>query len=106
MIISKILKVCKRLINLAGILVYQLKIQFFFKLFNLNKKYLNDETVILKNQGYLHLKEIIPKNTVDDFFQIYEKELIPKGKPITVSLIKPAIKTNKKSNLLYSLSVK
>ena len=78
MIMYKISKVSKRLINLAGILIYQLKIQFFFKLFNLNKKYLNDETVILKNQGYLHLKEIIPKNTVDDFFQIYEKELIQK----------------------------
>ena len=31
---------------------------------------------------------------------------MPKGKPITVSLIKPAIKTNKKSNLLYSLRAK
>ena len=37
--------------------------------------------------------------------KIYENELIPRGKPITASLIKPAIKTNKKSNLLYSLRV-
>ena len=31
---------------------------------------------------------------------------MPKGKPITVSLINPAKKTNKKSNLRYSLRVK
>ena len=31
---------------------------------------------------------------------------MPNGKPTTVSFIKPAKKTNKKSNLLYSLRAK
>jgi hypothetical protein len=37
---------------------------------------------------------------------IYENELKPKGVSTTVSFTRPAIKTKKKSNLLYPFSVK
>lgn len=81
-------------------LIYQIKIQFFFKILHGNKKYLNEATRILRKQGYLHLKEIIPTKTVDDFFQLYEKDIIHKSINNNNYLVEINIQFNEK-NIIF-----
>ena len=91
-----ILKIKNKYLTIIS-LIYQIKIQFFFKILHRNKKYSNEETKILKNQGYLHLKEIIPKREIDNFFQLYEKEILHKSIKNNDYLIEIPIKFDEKN---------
>lgn len=64
------------LYSIVSSLYYQLKIQFFFNIFNKNKTYLHEETNVIKKNGYIHLKSIIPKNIIDDFLKKKEKAIM------------------------------
>jgi len=65
----------KNLYSIISSLYYQIKIQIFFNIFK-KKKYLYDETKILRKKGYIHLKSVIPKKIIDDFLEQNEKSIL------------------------------
>jgi hypothetical protein len=90
-----ILKIKNKYLSIIS-LIYQIKIQFFFRIFNLGRKYIFEETRTLKTQGYLHLKEIIPSKKIDEFYQLFEKEILYKSINKNNYLIEIPIKFDEK----------
>ena len=71
--LNNIFRKLKNLNSIIKSIYYQFKQQLIFLIFLKNKKYIYDQTKILKKNGYIHLKTIIPEKIIDDFIKNYEK---------------------------------
>lgn len=76
--LNNIFRKLKNLNSLIKLIYYQFKQQLIFLIFLKNKKYIYDQTKILKKSGYIHLKTIIPEKIIDDFIKNYEKDILKK----------------------------
>ena len=78
--LNNIFRKLKNLNSIIKSIYYQFKQQLIFLIFLKNKKYIYDQTKILKKNGYIHLKTIIPEKIIDDFIKNYEKDILKKKK--------------------------
>ena len=97
-----ILKIKNKYLSIIS-LISQIKIQFLFRNFNLGRKYIFEETRALKKNGYLHLKEIIPREEIDNYFRLYEKDIIKKSIDSNSYLIEIKIQFDEKHILFNYL---
>ena len=81
--INNIFHKLRTLISIIKSIYYQFKMQIIFLIFFKNKKYLYDETKILKKKGYIHLKSVIPEQIIDNFLEQYEKDILKKKNTLT-----------------------
>lgn len=70
-----ILRKFKNLFSIISSIYFQIKLQFSFYIFNKGRKYLYNETKILRENGYIHLKKVIDKNLIEDLLKRYENEI-------------------------------